>query len=82
MVMSSVPAQHLSEAKRLFAQAADRLDEVRTNPVTGYRWLNGADPIGEQIRAAARALMARDEFADMAPANAPPCRCRILSERS
>jgi hypothetical protein len=71
MVTSSVPAQYVREAKRLFATAPDRLDEVRTNPVTGYRWLNGADPIGEQIRAATRALMARDQFADIAPANAP-----------
>jgi hypothetical protein len=72
MVTSNVPAEYVREAKRLFAAAPDRLDKVRTNPVTGYRWLNGADPIGEQIRAAARALMARDQFADMAPANAPP----------
>jgi hypothetical protein len=72
MVTSSVPAQYVSEAKRLFAQAADRHEEVRTNPVTGYRWLNGADPIGEQIRAAARALMAAAEFAKLAPAGAPP----------
>ncbi len=72
MVTSSVPAQYVREAKQLFATAPDRLDKVRTNPVTGYRWLNGADPIGEQIRAAARTLMARDQFVDMAPANAPP----------
>ena len=45
---------------------------MRTNPVTGSRWLNGVDPTGEQIRTAARALAAQAEFAKMAPAGTPP----------
>ncbi len=71
MVQSAVLLQYERQARQLFAMARDRFDEVRTNPVTGGRWLNGVDPIKEQIRAAARALNARDEFAKRAPPDAP-----------
>ncbi|MGB8632882.1 MAG: hypothetical protein WCD69_26495, partial [Xanthobacteraceae bacterium] len=57
---------------RILSTAPDRFDVERTNPVTGGRWMNGVDPTNEQIRAAARALKARDEFAKMAPSGAPP----------
>jgi hypothetical protein len=70
--MSSPFTAYERQARRLFSGAPDRFEEVRTNPVTGSRWVSGIDPIPEQIRAATRALMARDQFAAMAPPDAPP----------
>ena len=67
-----LPAQYMREARRLFATAADRGEQYRINPVTECGWDSSVDPIGPQIRLAARALMARDQFAHMAPPNAPP----------
>jgi hypothetical protein len=72
MVQSAALSHYQRRARRLFSNTPDRFDLERTNPVTGGRWLTGADPIKEQIRAAARALMARDQFAAMAPPDAPP----------
>jgi hypothetical protein len=71
MVQSAVLSHYERQARRLLSTAPDRLAVERTNPVTGGRWMNGADPIKEQIRVAARALKARDEFAKMAPTDAP-----------
>jgi hypothetical protein len=72
MATLSASTVYERQARRLISSAADRFDEVRTNPITGSRWLSGADPISEQIRTATRALMARDQFAAMAPPDAPP----------
>jgi len=56
----------------MFKEAADRNETVRTNPVTGSRWVRGHDPIKPQKQAACRALMAREWFALNAPPDAPP----------
>jgi hypothetical protein len=55
----------------LFAAAPDRFDQLRRNPVTEtlYCYL---DPIGEQKRAALRALRARVWFERTGPRDAPP----------
>ena len=72
MVTSRVATQYVREAKRLFATAPDRGEQYRFNPVTGGGWDSSVDPIGPQITGPARALVARDQFAHMAPPNAPP----------
>jgi hypothetical protein len=51
------------EVDRLFREAPDRRASLRQNPVTGGRWLCGADPIGRQKRDACRALVAQAWFA-------------------
>jgi hypothetical protein len=56
----------------LFRAAPDRSGKRRQNPVTGGYWLPGDDPIEPQKRAARRALLARDWFANYAPYDAPP----------
>jgi hypothetical protein len=61
-----------SQVDRMFKEAADRTQPVRTNVVTGARWVPGHDPIKPQKRAAGRALMAREWFAVTAPPDAPP----------
>jgi hypothetical protein len=48
--------------EQLFRQAADRSHPTRRNPVTGARWVRGADPIKPQKDAACRALVARAWF--------------------
>ena len=60
------------EVDRLFAEAPDRFEEVRRNPVTGARWLRGGDPIGPQKRDACRALKARAWFAQNGPQDVQP----------
>ena len=72
MVITSAPAEYERQARQLFSTAPDRHQQYRTNPVTGSHWLNGVDPIAPQIKAAGRALAARDQFAKMAPHAAPP----------
>jgi hypothetical protein len=57
---------------RLFKHATDRHEQIRTNPVTGGRWVNGVDPIKPQKEAAYLAFMAREWFAENGPADAPP----------
>ncbi len=57
---------------RLFRQAPDRHEWCRENPVTGGRWVKGVDPIKPQKEAAHRALAAREWFAKVGPADAPP----------
>jgi hypothetical protein len=47
---------------RLFKEAPDRYNRIRTNPVTGSRWVNGVDRVGPQKRAACRGLVARAWF--------------------
>ena len=61
-----------AQVDRLFRQAPDRHEEIRTNPVTGGRWVNRLDPVKPQKQAALRALMAGDWFARTAPPGAPP----------
>jgi hypothetical protein len=63
----SVSAEYERQARRIISSAPDRFDDVRTNPVTGGRWVNGDDPVGPQIREAARRLLARDYFGKTAP---------------
>ena len=45
---------------------------MRRNPVTGGCWVPGIDPIRPQKKAALRALLAREWFAQHAPPDAPP----------
>jgi hypothetical protein len=52
-----------SYVDRLFEEAEDRFDRIRTNPVTGGRWLRGVDRVAPQKRAACRALVVRAWFA-------------------
>jgi len=47
---------------RMFAKAPDRQEEIRTNPVTGGRWISGVDPVDPQKQSAGRALNARARF--------------------
>jgi hypothetical protein len=70
--MSSGIAHVQREVRRLFSSASDRFERLRENPITGAHWLSDVDPIRPQIRAARRALIARYEFASMAPPDAPP----------
>jgi hypothetical protein len=66
------PAEYREIARQMLSSAPDRRDEERTNPVTGGRIVNGLDPLEQQVTAAARALMARDYFAKMAPPDVQP----------
>jgi hypothetical protein len=63
---------YMPEVERLFAEAPDRFEEIRRNPVTGGRWLRGVDPIGPQKRDACRALKARAWFAQNGPQDVQP----------
>jgi hypothetical protein len=58
--------------RRLFDEADDRYQQVRTNPVTGGRFMRGLDPLREQLRLAENVLLARDWFERQRPADAPP----------
>lgn len=60
------------EIDRLFANAADKYDSVRTNPVTGARWVPSLDPVKTQKQNARRALAARAAFERVRPNDAPP----------
>ena len=52
------------QARRLLeARGPWREGEVRDNPVTGFCFAHGLDPIAPQIRDAVRALRAQDQFA-------------------
>jgi hypothetical protein len=55
----------------LFKQAHVPNSPFQTNPVTGGQWFRGLDSIEEQKLEAARALAARDWFAQHGPADAP-----------
>jgi hypothetical protein len=57
---------------RLFKEAPDRYASISRNPVTGSRFVRGADPIGPQKNRAMLALEARDWFSRHAPPDAPP----------
>jgi hypothetical protein len=57
--------------RRLFDEADDRNQQVRTNPVTGGRFMRGLDPLREQLRLAENVLLARDWFDRQRPAGAP-----------
>jgi hypothetical protein len=52
---------------RLFANAPDRHEELRRNPVDGGCFVSGLDPIEPQKGRAERALLAREWFRSMAP---------------
>jgi hypothetical protein len=56
----------------LFAKNPGRYGEICTNPVTGGRYVYGADPIEPQKAEARLALMAREWFAVNGPPDAPP----------
>lgn len=56
----------------MFKESVDRMQTVRTNPVTGARWVRSHDSIKPQKQAARRALRAREWFAVTAPPDAPP----------
>jgi hypothetical protein len=65
-------SRYTDYVRRLFDQADDRYQQVRTNPVTGGRFMRGLDPLGEQLRLAESVLLARDWFERQRPADAPP----------
>lgn len=58
-------------ARQLLANANDRHEPVRENPVTGGRFVPGLDPLYKQVRLAAKALEARDWFEQQRPVGAP-----------
>jgi hypothetical protein len=60
-----------SQVDRMFFQIGGRLGEIVENPVTGSRWVKGADPEGQQKQDAYRALLARKRFQDEGPFDAP-----------
>jgi hypothetical protein len=60
-----------AEVDRLFRGAVEPMGEPRENPVTGWRYISGYDPIEPQKEIAHRALRARAWFAENAPADAP-----------
>ena len=49
----------LKDVRKIFAQAPDRGAKIRTNPVTGGRWVPGEDSTAAQVGIAWRALNAR-----------------------
>lgn len=52
----------------LFNNAPDKFAVVRTNPVTGYRWVpSEGDSTVDQMRSAERALLARQRFRAIGP---------------
>jgi hypothetical protein len=70
--LSDVDKAIASQVDLMFREAVDRMETVRTNPVTAARWVHGHDPIKPQKQAARRALRAREWFAVTAPPDAPP----------
>jgi hypothetical protein len=71
MVQRSISMNYASQVDRLFAEAPDRAADIRTNPVTGGRWVPGLDPIRPQKAAARRALEAAEWFARENPGIGP-----------
>jgi hypothetical protein len=63
---------YVSEVERLFAEAPDRFEELRRNPVTDGGFHGRLDSIKEQKRAACRALRARAWFAQNGPQDVQP----------
>jgi hypothetical protein len=61
-----------TEVDRLFDEMGARRGDYCRNPVTGGAFVWGVDPIQVQKRDAVRALLAREWFAEHAPAGAPP----------
>jgi hypothetical protein len=55
----------------MFANAPDRCQPTRRNPVTSGLFVPGLDSIKVQRKQATRALTGRDWFANQKPANAP-----------
>ncbi len=64
-------SKYTDYVRRLFNDADDRYQQVRTNPVTGGRFMRGLDPLGEQLRLAENVLLVRDWFESQRPADAP-----------
>lgn len=60
------------EVERLFAEMDARRGNLCRNPVTGAEFVWGVDPIAPQKKEAARALLARAQFAASGPPDAPP----------
>jgi len=56
------------QVERLFDQADDRYEKIRTNPVTGTTWVPGIDPLAPQKRMARAALLAQEQFRGRGPA--------------
>lgn len=59
------------QVEYLFANADDRREELRFNPVTGALFHGRLDPIGPQKQMAVKALKARAWFASQQPLDAP-----------
>ena len=68
---NTINLAHESKIDRLFRKADGPFGSIRCNPVTGSKWVGGADPIAPQKRAACRALIAREWFRLTAPKDAP-----------
>ena len=62
---------YTEHVEQLFAEAPDRYEKYRSNPVTGGMFLRGVDPVGPQKRIALKALKARDWFEPQRPLDAP-----------
>jgi hypothetical protein len=58
-----IPMDYRPYVDKLFKNAPDRYEEIRTNPVTGSRWVKGERVVAQQKRAACRALVTREWFA-------------------
>jgi hypothetical protein len=65
---------------RMFAKAPDRQEEIRTNPVTGGRWVSGVDPVDPQKQSAGRAT--RGLVSNPTTRACHACRSRTKSVRT
>jgi hypothetical protein len=67
--------EHMTEyddqVERLFAEANDRHEKIRRNPVTGGAFVPDVDPVAQQKWIAVKALQARDWFASQKPPDIP-----------
>ncbi len=61
-----------SHVDQLFVDAAPQKGDTCRNPVVGWVWVAGADPIAPQKRVARRALVAQEWFYVHGPKDAPP----------
>jgi hypothetical protein len=59
------------EVERLFNERPKQRGDLFMNPVTGWKFVFGVDPLGPQKKAAHRALLAREYFALYGPDDAP-----------